>query len=198
MTASTGITQRISQSKRSELEALVEIFADGIDAFGKFLAVGESDLPPTFAGLLAHHDHMTVTLEAYYESLVRVEVVVERPGTEWYARQSLLARHSDGAVVQFGIMRIDVSGLPTLVRSAIESHAAPLGRILIKNNLLRHVELRALWQIEPSRILAEPLRTRPGAVIYGRSAAIHLAGRRAVDLLEIVTDQPVAPVSKPD
>ncbi|MDA8745888.1 hypothetical protein N9N28_14765 [Rubripirellula amarantea] len=193
MADATGITQQISHSRRSELTSLVHLFVPGVEQLGDFTPVGEQDLPTGYAALLAHHDHMTVTLEAYHESLVAVQVVEERAEPAWYARQSLLARHSDRAVVQYGIMRIDLTGLPARVRECIETHAAPLGRILIKNNLLRHVELRALWRIEVGEQLATPLGIAVGEVIYGRSAAIHLSGNRAVDLLEIVTDHPTIP-----
>jgi chorismate-pyruvate lyase len=191
MAESTGVTHRISQSRYSEVTQLVDLFTDDWSSLGSFTPVGENDLPRAYASLLAHHDHMTVTLEEYHNSLVSVEVVEERAEEKWYARQSLLARISDDAIVQYGIMRIDVSGLPAHVRHAIETHAAPLGRILIENNLLRHVELLALWRIEVGPRLAEPLGLSVGDVIYGRSAVIHLSGERAVDLLEIVTDHPV-------
>lgn len=191
MSESTGVTHRISQSRYSEVTQLVDLFTDEWSSLGSFTPVGECDLPPSYAALLAHHDHMTVTLEEYHKALVRVEVVEERANESWYARQSLLARISDDAIVQYGIMRIDVSGLPTNVRLAIETHAAPLGRILIENDLLRHVELLALWRIEVGPRLAEPLALSVGDVVYGRSAVIHLSGKRAVDLLEIVTDHPV-------
>lgn len=189
--ASNGITREVSQSRRRNLESMATLFADAVQDLGQFEAVGEHQLPPSYASLLAHGDHMTVTLEAYHESLVSVHVGAERAESSWYARQSLLTRHSDGAVVQYGIMRIELSGLPEPVREAIAAHSAPLGRILIKNNLLRDVELLALWQIQPASRLAEPLRLAPGQVIYGRSAAIHISGKPAVDLLEIVTDTPV-------
>ncbi len=192
MADSTGITTEASQSQRSALESLVALFASDVSQLGRFVAVGTSDLPTSYAALLAHDDHMTVTLEAYHESLVSVVVVDEQSGDDWYARQSLLARHLDGAIVQYGIMRIDLSSLPAHVASAIQSHTAPLGRILIRNNLLRHVELLALWRIEPAPSLATPLGLAPGETIYGRSAAIHLAGKPSVDLLEIVTDHPSA------
>lgn len=191
MTESTGVTTQVSQSRRGDLESLAHLFCDTLDPLGNFSAVGEDELPESYAALLAHHNHMTVTLEAYHESLVDVHVAAERSQSDWYARQSLLTRHSDGATVQYGIMRIDVSGLPPQVRTAIETHSAPLGRILIRNNLLRDVELLALWRIESGHSLAPKLGVAPGEVIYGRSAAIHLSGQRAVDLLEIVTDKPV-------
>ena len=83
-------------------------------------------------------------------------------------------------------MRIDLDGLPAAVREAIERGGCPLGRILIRSNLLREVELLALWRILAGPKLSEELEVPAGEVIYGRSARILVEGRPAVELLEIV------------
>ena len=142
-------------------------------------------MPEDYARLLAHDEHMTVSLEEFYAGSLSVHVVRESKCTEYYARCSLLSRQSDDRIVQFGVMRIDLAGLPIPVRRAIESHTAPLGRILIEHGLLREVELLALWEIEPGTELNEhlPVSRSP---IYGRSAQIHVEGEPSVDLLEIV------------
>ncbi|QDU55476.1 hypothetical protein [Aeoliella mucimassa] len=186
----TGITAEISRSRWEDTETLAQLFHDGLQNMGHFEPVGEQQLPSSYATLLAHEDHMTVTLEAYFETLVTLTVVRQTIEHDFYARQSLLARQSDGAVVQYGIVRLVTAGLPWEVRDAIQTHRGPLGRVLIRNNLLRHVELRALWRIEPTDELRVPLALEPDDVIYGRLAVIHLDGRRAVEVLEIVTDHP--------
>ncbi|MGI9455401.1 MAG: hypothetical protein ACR2NU_02515 [Aeoliella sp.] len=190
MSEISGITQSASELHRPEMEALVQLFYGGTRELGQFTAIAEQALPPTYGTLLSHHGHMTVTLEAFHESLVDVEAISERAEPTSYARQSQLTRHSDGAIVQYGIMRIDLTGLPEQVRCEIESLSAPLGRILIRNNLLREVELLALWRIELDETLAQLLGLKAGDEVYGRSAAIHLEGQPAVDLLEIVKDRP--------
>jgi chorismate-pyruvate lyase len=83
-------------------------------------------------------------------------------------------------------MRIDLTGLPEKARTQIETHAAPLGRVMIRNNLLREVELLALWRVQPAAPLRELLGLSEGEEIYGRSARILVDGRPAVELLEIV------------
>ncbi len=176
-----------SESYQAEMEALVHLFFDQVAQLGQLKATSAQALPPLYRTLLAHHDHMTVTLEAFHQSLVDVHTVAERAEPTSYTRQSLLTRQSDSATVQYGIMRIELAGLPQQVRSDIESHAAPLGRILIRHNLLRKVELLALWEVKVGERLAALLDLEIGQTIYGRSAAIHLAGEPAVDLLEIVT-----------
>ena len=191
-----GITAEISEQRRQEAEVLSRLFHPSLETMGQFTAVGEHDLPPSYTTLLAHEDHMTVTLEAYFETLVTLTVVRQSIEHDYYARQSLLARQSDGAVVQYGVVKLETAGLPWEVRDAIQTHRGPLGRVLIRNNLLRHVELLALWRIEPTEELRRPLALEAGEAIYGRLAAIHLSGRRAVEVLEIVTDHP-RPIPEP-
>ena len=172
-----------------EALALAAPFFRPLERLGALSPSDESDLPDDARTLLAHRGHMTVTLEAWHESLVDVRVVAEERRPESYARHSLLARRSDDRVVQSGVMRIALSGLPDAVRSAIESGAAPLGRVLIRSNLLREVEPLALWRIEPGATLAEELADAPEgrpSPVWGRSARILVDGRPAVDLLEIV------------
>lgn len=153
---------------------------------GSLTPVGEADLPADYLTLLAHSGHMTVTLEAWHESLVDVQVAGEQKAAESYARHSLLTRQSDGRVVQSGVMRIDLRDVPQAAREKIELGGTPLGRILIQNNVLREVELLALWRIAAGPRLAEELGIAPGGVIYGRSARILVKGRPRVELLEIV------------
>ena len=180
------VTAESSAAHLEQAASLAAPFFAPIEALGELTPVGVADLPDEAQTLLAHSGHMTVTLEAWHESLVDVRVVAERSVPRSYARHSLLARRSDGRVVQSGVMRIDLTGLPETVREAIERGECPLGRILIRSNLLREVELLALWRIEAGRSLAEELHFPPGVVIHGRSARILVEGRPAVELLEIV------------
>lgn len=186
MPGPSQLSAELGESHRPEMDRLVSVFYPEPATLGRLTAVGAADLPPAYQSLLAHDDHMTVTLEAFHESLVKVGVVDEAPAENSYARKSVLTRQSDGAPVQLGIMRIDLTGLPGAVREQIESHASPLGRILIRNNLLREVELLALWRIEPGDDLREHLRLPEGEPIFGRSARILVDGRPAVELLEMV------------
>ena len=69
----------------------------------------------------------------------------------------LLSRQFDGAVVQFGMMRIWLADLPAAAKEEIASKKSPLGRVLIEHNVLREVELITLWQIEPGSARGLPL-----------------------------------------
>lgn len=180
------ITAQQSEVHRGEMEDLAGQFSANLAELGRFTAQGAADLPAVFQSLLAHDDHMTVTIEAHHESLVGLQVLAEHSTEGFYARKSVLVRQTDSSPVQLGIMRIDLSGLPQVVRQQIEAREKPLGRILIRNNLLREVELLALWRVDPGPELSGVLRVEPGGQVYARSARILVDGRPAVELLEIV------------
>lgn len=165
---------------------LADLVFDSLAEVGELTPVDIGDLPEEYAVLLAHDDHMTVTLEAYHDSLVDVQPLREVVGKDVYARASLLIRRSDRQVAQWGIMRIRLIDLPAVVRREIEEGDTPLGRVLIRHNVLRHVELRQLWRVKPGPQLRLHWDVRPGECVYGRSAEIWVEGIQAVDLLEIV------------
>lgn len=175
-----------SRSHAEDARSLAAPFFEPLALLGELEPVGEAELPADYQTLLAHHGHMTVTLEAWHESLVDVTVAGEHREPDSYARHSLLSRQTDGRVVQSGVMRIDLTDLPMAVRAAIEVGNCPLGRILIRANLLREVELLALWRVAAGPMLASEFGLEPKDVIYGRTARILVEGRPAVELLEIV------------
>jgi chorismate-pyruvate lyase len=165
---------------------LATLFYAGLEELGQFEPVSVETLPADYRTLLAHHDHMTVALEAFHSSLVSVRALAEWRDEASYARTSLLSRQSDGAVVQFGIMRIWLADLPAAAQEEITTKKAPLGRVLIEHNVLREVELITLWKITPGAVLREHLDVRRRSPIYGRTAQILVDERPTVQLLEIV------------
>lgn len=182
-----NISSLHSESHRGELESLLGWFDLPLREIGRFEPVSAEELPGDFATLLVHQRHMTVTVEAHHKSLVDVQVLAEHRAAHLYGRQILLTRRSDGAVVQYGVMRLDMRRLSDKARREVETHAAPLGRVLIRHKALRDVELIALWKILPAPALAKHLDIPINEAVYGRSARILLDKQPAVELLEIVT-----------
>ncbi len=170
-----------------DLATLASLFYPSVAALGSFEEVPAEALPEPYQTLLAHENHMTVTVEHWHQSPVDVQVLKKHLTEQAYARKILLARQSDGQVVQYGIMRIQYEYLADAVRQEIESEATPLGRVLINHNVLRQVELFALWRVTPGEELRGLLGMRPGEITYGRTALIHVDGEPAVELLEILT-----------
>lgn len=173
-----------------DLQTLARLFYPSPAALGNIAEVAVNDLPPGYRQLLAHNDHMTVTVEAFHGTPVDVRVLDRRVTPTHYARKILLTRQSDGGVVQFGIMRVNFASLPTDVRQEIEREQTPLGRIMIKHDIHRRVQLFSLRKIAMGEELRRLLGHPSSGVTYGRTAVIDCNDAPAVELLEIVAPLP--------
>lgn len=148
--------------------------------------VPADQVPEPYRRLLVHEHHMTVTVEAYHGSPVDVQVLAVRRDADSYARKILLTLQRDGRVVLFGIMRVRLEYCSPKVRDEILSERTPLGRILIRHDVLRRIEPTAYLRIIPGRTLAERFGMALPRPLYGRLAYIHCDGQPAVELLEVV------------
>lgn len=169
-----------------DLNELLLIFPETELGVGVFHEVTSEELPIDFRRLLAHEDHMTLAVESFHSCSVTVEVIRSRTDGNTYSREILLRRATDQAVVQYGIVRLQLDALDSATRKEILTERIPLGRVLIQHGVLRHVELVKLWQIESGPRLAKFFDFPSGTLTYGRTAMIHFGERAALELLEIV------------
>jgi chorismate-pyruvate lyase len=172
---------------RPELDTLVGLFYDAHEELAQFDEVSRADTPPVYRALLHHEHHMTVTVENFHGCPVDVRVLDVKRSGRHYARKILLTRQSDDAVVQFGIMRLNFDYVSEEIRNDIESQKIPLGRVLIRHNVLRVIHLDQLWRVLPGPDLCLLFNIGPDEATYGRTAVIDCNGEPAVELLEIVT-----------
>jgi hypothetical protein len=164
---------------------LAALFCPKMADFGLLAPVEPGDVPPLPRRLLDHRGHMTVTMERQYDCLLDLRVVAERSeSASRYAREILLATPA-GRVVQYGIVRIDMAAVSPAVADAIRGRRAPLGRILLQAGLLCEVQTVQLVRVSPGPHL-QRLIDGAGGDTYGRVAAILVAGRPAIELLEIL------------
>jgi hypothetical protein len=170
-----------------ELYALIGLFYAQPDDLGQFEEVLLSRVPEPYRELLAHTDHMTVTVEQFHNSPVDVHVHQTLVTQTHYARKISLTRRSDGRVVQYGIMRVNLGVLSPEVRDEIEEQQTPLGRILIEHDVLRKIHLMSLWRVRPGADLCGIFGLTSPRITYGRAAVIDCNGEPAIELLEIVT-----------
>jgi chorismate-pyruvate lyase len=180
----------VSQPSRltpDELYALIGLFYARPEELGAFEEVLLSSMPEPYRELLAHTEHMTVTVEQFHKSPVDVHVHQTLVTPSHYAREISLTRQSDGRVVQYGIMRVNLSVLSPEVRREIEAQQTPLGRILIQHDVLRKIHLMSLWKVVPGTDLCGIFGLSSPQVTYGRAAVIDCNGEPAIELLEIVT-----------
>ena len=143
-------------------------------------------IPPPYYQLLVHPHHMTVTVEDFYRDKVDVEVLEKEQTGEAYSRKILLRLQTSQRVVQFGIVRIDLTYCSAPVRAAIVEGRTPLGRILIEHNVLRHIEPMVFFRVHPSAKMAEWFGIPTKTSTYGRIGVIYCDEKPAIEVLEIV------------
>lgn len=170
-----------------ELKALANLFYLSLDELGDFEEAAADELSDVARQLLWHDEHMTVTVESYHGCAVDVRVLNTHVTPTHYSRRILLTRQSDAKVVQFGIVRLSTGMMSPDLRQEIECQDTPLGRILIKHNILRQVRPLSMWKVVPATDLQGLFGLADPEVCYGRTALIYCNGLPAVELLEIVT-----------
>ncbi len=178
-----------SMPPAAELSELIRLFYANADELGRFALSPRDSVPSEYAALLAHDAHMTVTVEERHQCHVSVEVLRSYESHGHYMREILLRRDSDNRVVQYGIVRLDLAAIDEAPRNEILARRIPLGRVLIQHNVLRQVQLLAVWQVECGPALAKLLGARVGEITFGRTALIHCNDEPAIELLEIVTPE---------
>ena len=171
------------------LQELLALFpTSGLPLFQAEVVPGDA-VPPPYRGLLVHDYHMTVTVEAYHGDLVNVRVLARQQHGDTYAREILLALRTTGRIVQFGIVRIHLQYCSPAVRAEILEGQTPLGRILIKHEVLRRIEPTTFLRVVPGPDMMTLFGLTEPRPTYGRLAYIHCDGQPAVELLEIVTPE---------
>jgi chorismate-pyruvate lyase len=172
-----------------QLDELIELFHSDATELGVFEACNTEQCPSVYRQLLAHNAHMTVTVERRHGELVDVEVLRDTIVDEHYLREILLRKKSNSAVVQYGIVRLKLATISLEVRQEILAKQIPLGRVLIQHNVMRQVQLSALWRVTCGPILAKFFGVDQSTVTYGRTAMIFLDDEPAIELLEIVSPE---------
>ncbi len=143
-------------------------------------------IPEPYRGLLAHTEHMTVTVEAFYGCPVDVRVLESGRDGDLYHRRIVLTLHGTDRIVQYGLVRIDLGLLSAPVREAILSQTTPLGRVLIEHNVLRRVEPTSFLSVEPGPELMGHMGLTGRETLYGRTGVIFCNDRPAIAVLELL------------
>lgn len=149
--------------------------------------VDPPEMPAPYDRLLVHHDHMTTRLADHFGQPVELSVLQDDLDGDLYRRKIVLKLAGRDEVVEFGVVRIDLSYAPDIVREEILERRAPLGDILIRHNVLRRIEPR--WYLRVSggcSMFSETMAATTGDT-FGRVGTIYCNDQPAIELLEVVT-----------
>ena len=142
-------------------------------------------MPAPYRNLLVHNNHMTSALASHYGHPVSLRVLGEQRDGHIYSREILLTLGRSDNVVEYGIMRIDLSLVTEAVRSRILARTVPLGDILMRHKVLRRIEPK--WFVRFGE--GSPLLAHFGSDVkeaFGRIGIIHCDHKPAIELLEVV------------
>ena len=126
-------------------EHLYRLFPDSPDR-PTAAEVPADDVPEPYHQLLVHTHHMTVTVERFYGSPVNVRVLNCRRAGNEYARKILLTLKDDSrAVVQFGLVRINLGDSPPMLPDYLEvistdPPAARMTRVPSRGDVDPHIQ----------------------------------------------------------
>jgi len=151
------------------------------------VAVPEDQVPAPYTGLLVHHHHMTVTVEVFYRSPVRVLVMESTRREQTYCRKILLQSIRDNRIVQFGLVRINLDYCSPEVAAAIVGEKTPLGRVLIEHGVLTSVQPTGYLRVEPNACMRQWFGMSEPEVTYGRIGVILCDAKPAIEMLEILS-----------
>jgi hypothetical protein len=167
-------------------ESMISLYYRDPSELGECTQVPAEQVPATYRELLAHTNHMTVTVEQHHGDSVDVQVLQSHTSDNHYCREILLLAKKSRLVVQYGIVRLDTRFLPDAPRNEILAQAKPLGRVLIEHDVLRKIELFDLLKVVCGPRLAKLFGVPVGTITYGRTAMLHCYNDPAIELLEIV------------
>ena len=172
-----------------DLDTLYGLFPDASDRPEAEIISGQ-EMPEPYRKLLVHTHHMTVTVESFYDLPVDVRVLQTHRDGDFYGRKILLQLQGSERVVQFGIVRIDLSCCSPPVRDEILAQRTPLGRVLIRHNVLRRIQPTDYLRVKTSPQMSAWFGLSEPATTYGRLGVIFCDHRPAIEVLEIL-----APIS---
>lgn len=181
--------RRTLASLESGPAAVTELGNEFFDTPLAALGCGEvqaAQMPDSFRRLLVHNDHMTTTLGEYYGAPVGLQVLQFAHHEPYYSRKILLVLPPADTVVEFGIVRLDLSAMAREVRAQIVARDKPLGDILIEHDVLREIQPRWYFRFTHPSPALQSFGPPDIGEAYGRVGVIHYEGRPAIELLEIV------------
>lgn len=156
------------------------------DWIGLCETVDPRNMPAAARSLLDHQRHMTATLNAHYGEPVALRVLEAYVESQSYRRKILLTVEQGRRVVEFGLVRLDLSVLPEPARADVISKMAPLGEIFTRHNILTRVEPRWFLRFAGNGSIVQCFAPAPPLEAFGRLGVIHCDGRPAALLLEVV------------
>jgi hypothetical protein len=130
---------------------------------------------------------MTPTLEKFHGSSVRLEVLSRKERGDFYFREVVLEKCSDGRPVEFGAIKINLGLFPPAARKDILAELLPLGHVLAKWSLKHSSHPKAYLEVVSDDFIRAALKLGDVGLLYGRrNTLFDPQGRPLAEIVEIL------------
>ena len=169
------------------LDVLLQFCDEGQNGSLDLRPLAPDAVAQPYRDLLVHSRDMTPTLERFYGERLGLEVIRRRRVGPLYLREVLLVL-PDGAAVEYGAIRINLTWFPSEAREEILAERLPLGRIL-QDQAIAHLGWpQGFYRIKSNKYVEGVLGIAPAGALYGRRNVLLNGARRLLaDVIEILT-----------
>lgn len=126
------------------------------------------DIPQPYREVLVHRNDMTPTLEHYFQSRIKLEVIRSVQVGLLYKREVLLRLEMNNQCVEFGAIQIHLSNFLPPHRIMILENKLPLGTILHCNHIPHISHPSAYIRVIPDSTMIEALNLGQVQPLFGR------------------------------
>ena len=170
------------------LHPLVEFWSPRETGFEVERVAGQ-DIPEPYRRLLVHNRDMTPTLEEYWASEIRLDVLARLESGGALMRHVVL-RNEAGRPVAFGAIRILLEPFPPAAREDILESRAPLGAILRTYSIEHRSAPAGFFRMSPNAMTRQAFGWRDAAAHYGRHNRLSSDASPLAEVVEILPKLP--------
>lgn len=149
--------------------------------------VDPREMPQPTRLLLCHETDMTPTLEAFFGDRIHLEVLRQQRQGEIVTRQVTLRLDSSDRPVEFGAIRINLSGLTGPQRQLVKEGRLPLGTILSAFDTPHESHASQFFRIKADALMVKCFALDGPQTLYGRCNTLrHKGGEPLSDVVEVL------------
>jgi hypothetical protein len=164
-----GVPTVDQPTPRAVPEVLTKFMADACalraDAF---VTRPAAELPERERTLLVHAQDMTSTLARFHGSSLQVEILQERRVEGMYLREVFLRTLSEGTVVEYGVLAVELEQFGPAEREALEGGHMPLGALLHRFKIPFVSAPIRFFSVAGEALATTPLHPVKDTTCYGR------------------------------
>jgi chorismate-pyruvate lyase len=174
------------------LEPLASLYAWQGAPLPRMRPITPEDMPQPYRQLLVHSGAMTPTLERFTGQRLELKVLDSHVSGTTLRRQVVLVGAEDGRAVEFGAIRINLSGFDGEPGTLLRQGSVPMGRLLGDFNIPYSCRPALFLRVEADAVIRKSLGLEGHTVpLFGRCNQILAPdGQTIADVVEVLAELP--------